>query len=145
MKIDPPSTRRRCSSASDSWSETSPLTLNRAVMQFLSTFWRFRAILSRFQRHLSDFERQMRLVGTTSPIGSLNIESIFASPGPARTQHPASSTLKIGIFIGIDQPSNDWRNRWNNFGGPYRVIVGYLNCVYRSVLREEYTSNLVAP
>jgi hypothetical protein len=88
------------------------------LCNFWALFERFRAILSHFQRHLSDFERQMRLVGTTSPIGSLNIESIFASPGPARTQHPASS-LKIGIFIGIDQPSNDWRNRWNNFGGPY--------------------------
>ena len=61
----------------------------------------------------------MQLVGTSSSIGSLKIESIFASPGPAPTQLPASS-LKIGIIIGIDQgPSNDWRNRWNNSRGPY--------------------------
>ena len=118
LKIDPPSTRRRCSSASDPWSETSQLTLNRAVMPFLSTFSAIRAILSRFQRHLSDFERQMRLVGATSSIGSLSIESIFASPGPAPTQHPASS-LRIGIIIGIDQLSKDWRNILNNSTEPY--------------------------
>ena len=105
MKIDLSSMRRRCSSASDSRSETSPSTLNRAVIQLLSIF---RAISicfePHFQRHLSDFERQMQLVGTSSSIGSLSIESIFASPGPAPTQLPASS-LKIGIIIGIDQPS----------------------------------------
>ena len=122
MKIDPPSTRRRCSSASDPWSETSPLTLNRAVLPFLSTFSAIRAILSRFQRHLSDFERQMRLVGATSSIGSLSIESIFASPGPAPTQHPASS-LRIGIIIGIDQLSKDWRNILNNSTEPYGETV----------------------
>ena len=28
---------------------------------------------------------------------------------------------------------------------PVTVVVGYLNCVYRSVLREQYINNLVAP
>ena len=105
MKIDPPSTTRRCSSASDSWSETSPSTLKRAIMLFLIIFERLPSYSEPFSATFERVvERQMRVVGTTSSIGSLRIESIFASPGPAPTQHPASS-LRIGIIIGIDRSS----------------------------------------
>ena len=80
---------------SDPLSEMSPSTLNRAIMRFLSFLQQFLAFLSDFKRHLSDLERQKRLVGTTSSIGSLSIESIFDSPGPAP-----------------GQLSNDWNNYW---------------------------------
>ena len=39
--------------------------------------------------------------------------------------------IKIGIIIGIDQPSNDWRNRWNNSVGPLRVSAYRQDrCIY---------------
>ena len=87
--------------ASDPLSEISPSTTNRAnyaISEHLSSDFYILAILGHFKRYLSNLERQKRLVGTTSSIGSLSIESIFASPGPAPTQLPASS-LMIGIII----------------------------------------------
>ena len=51
----------------------------------------------------------MQLVGTAAdPSASLSIDQSLPAMAQLLTQLPASS-LKIGKFIGIDQPSNDWR------------------------------------